>query len=59
MAQYGMVSDNQAMLEDGYTEQDFPWVKQHRFPDTISYENAGVLLSLTESHSAARNFGVA
>lgn len=58
MAQYGMVSDNQAMLEDGFSERDFPWVKQHRFPDTISYEDAGVLLSLAESHSAAKNFGV-
>jgi len=58
MAQYGMVSDNQAMLEDGYTEADFPWTRQLRFPDTISYEDAGVLLSLAESHSAAKNFGV-
>lgn len=57
MAQFGLVSDNQAMLEDGYTENDFPWVKQHRFPSTISYEDAAVLLSLAECHSAARNFG--
>ena len=35
MAEYGMVSDNQAMLEDGFTEKDFPWAKQHRFPETI------------------------
>lgn len=58
MAQFGMVSDNRAMLEDGFTEKDFPWVKQHRFPDTMSYVDAGVLLSLAESHSAAVNFGV-
>lgn len=58
MAEYGLVSDNQAMLEDGFTERDFPWVKQHRFPGTISYIDAGVLLSLAESHSAAKNFGV-
>ena len=57
MAQYGLVSDNQAMLEDGYTEADFHWVKQHRFPREMSYEDAGVLLSLAECHSAARNFG--
>lgn len=57
MAQFGLVSDNQAMLEDGYTQADFHWEKQHRFPDTISYEDAGVLLSLAECHSAARNFG--
>ncbi len=59
MAEYGMVSDNQAMLEDGLEEKDFPWVKQHRFPEWMSYEDAAVLLSLAESHSAARNFGAA
>ena len=58
MAQYGLVSDNQAMLEDGFTEKDFPWVKQHKFPDSIDYVDAGVLLSLAECHSAAKNFGV-
>ena len=58
MAEYGMVSDNQAMLEDGFAEKDFPWVKQHKFPNTMSYIDAGVLLSLAESHSAAKNFGV-
>ena len=58
MAQFGLVSDNQAMLEDGYTREDFHWEKQHRFPDSISYEDAGVLLSLAECHSAVRNFGV-
>ena len=58
MAEYGLICDNQAMLEDGYSENDLPWIKQHRFPDSISYEDAGVLLSLAESHSAAKNFGV-
>ena len=59
MSQYGLVSDNQAMLEDGYTEADFHWVKQHRFPKEMSFVDAGVLLSLAECHSAARNFGAA
>lgn len=59
MAEYGMISDNQAMLEDGYEAKDFPWVKQHRFPEWMSYEDAGVLLSLAESHSAAKNFDAA
>lgn len=58
MAQFGMVSDNQAMLEDGFTPKDFPWFRQHRFPESISYVDAGVLLSLAESHSAAVNFGI-
>lgn len=57
MAQYGLVSDNRAMLEDGFSEKDLPWVKQHRFPETIDYVDAGVLLSLSECHSAAKNFG--
>lgn len=59
MAQFGMVSDNRAMLEDGYTQEQLPWVKQHRFPSSISYVDAGVLLSLAECHSAAKNFGAA
>lgn len=59
MAEYGMISDNQAMLEDGLEPEDFPWVKQHRFPEWMSYEDAGVLLSLAESHSAAKNFDAA
>ncbi len=58
MAQYGMVSDNQAMLEDGFAEADLPWYRQHRFPESIDYIDAGVLLSLAESHSAAVNFGI-
>lgn len=57
MAQYGLVSDNKAMAEDGFKESDFPWFRQHRFPDDMSYIDAGVLLSLAESHSAAKNFG--
>lgn len=57
MAEYGLVSDNRAMLEDGFTEAELPWVKQHRFPESMSYVDAGVLLSLAECHSAAKNFG--
>lgn len=58
MAQFGLISDNRAMLEDGFPESAFPWIKQHRFPDTMSFVDAGVLLPLAESHSAAVNFGV-
>ena len=58
MAQYGLFFDKQAMLDDGYTEKDFPPFKQYKFPDTISYVDAGVLLSLGECHSACKNFGV-
>lgn len=58
MAEYGLVSDNRAMLEDGFDENELPWIRQHKFPNSISYIDAGVLLSLAESHSAAKNFGV-
>lgn len=58
MAQYGLVFDKQAMLEDGYTQKDFPPFKQHKFPNSISFIDAGVLLSLGESHSACINFGI-
>lgn len=57
MAQFGLVCDRQAMLEDGFSETDIPFPKQHAFPDSISYVDAGVLLSLAECHSAAKNFG--
>lgn len=57
MAQFGLVCDRQAMQEDGYAETEIPFPKQHKFPSSISYVDAGVLLSLAECHSAARNFG--
>ena len=57
-AQYGIVSDNAAMLEDGYSKKDFPFVKQHKFPADIDYTDATLLLSLAECCSAAKNFGV-
>ena len=57
MAQFGLVCDRQAMLEDGYAEEQVPFSKQHAFPKTMSYVDASVLLSLAECHSAAKNFG--
>lgn len=60
MAQYGIGVDYQAMLEDGVcTPETLPFNgKFHTFPDSIDYLDAGLLLSLSECHSAARNFGV-
>lgn len=59
MAEYGLVCDHEAMQEDGYGEKEMPFFKkQKKFPSDISYIDAGVLLSLSECHSAARNFGV-
>lgn len=57
MAQFGLVCDREAMREDGFAEEQIPFPKQHRFPASISFVDAGVLLSLAECHSAARNFG--
>lgn len=58
MAQYGIINDDQSMLEDGFTKNNLPFPKQHSFPNSISYIDAGVLLSLAECHSAIVNFGV-
>ena len=60
MAQYGLVCDQKAMVEDGVCgETEVPFYKrQCAFPKTISFEDAAVLLSLSECLSAAVNFGV-
>lgn len=60
MAQYGVVVDQQAMVEDGVcTPEQVPFYKkQHRFPAEIDWKDAALLLSLSECHSAAVNFGV-
>lgn len=57
MAAFGLVCDREAMLEDGFPEAEIPFAKQHRFPAWMDFVDAGVLLSLAECHSAARNFG--
>lgn len=57
MAQFGLVCDREAMLEDGFDEAGLPFIKQHRFPAWMDFVDAGVLLSLAECHSAAKNFG--
>lgn len=59
MAEFGLVCDREAMREDGFEEEQIPFPKQHKFPDSIDYVDAGVLLSLAECHSAAINFGAA
>lgn len=60
MAQYGLVCDQLAMVEDGICkETEVPFYKkQGKFSDKISYVDAGMLLSLCECNSAAKNFGV-
>ncbi|MDR0361545.1 MAG: alcohol dehydrogenase catalytic domain-containing protein [Planctomycetota bacterium] len=56
MAEYGLVADKRAMCEDG-VPYDPAFEKQGPFPEAIDYIDAGVLLSLSECQSAAKNFG--
>ena len=60
MAEYGIGADYRAMIEDGIcTEENLPFKgKFHLFPDSIHYIDAGMILSLSECLSAAKNFGV-
>lgn len=60
MAEYGLVCDQLAMVEDGVcTEREVPFYKkQGRFSDRIGFVDGAMLLSLCECHSAAKNFGV-
>ncbi len=58
MAQYGLVNDDQAMLDDGYSKEDLPFPLQGRVPRDFDYVDGGILLSMCESHSAAINLGV-
>ena len=58
MAQYGLINDNQAMLDDGLTKEDFPFPLQGNIPSDFDYVDGGVLLSMCESHSAALNLKI-
>lgn len=55
MAQFGLVCDQQAMVEDGVCKpEEVPFYKkQGRFSDKIDFVDAALLLSLCECHSAA------
>ena len=57
MAQYGVLTDTQAMFEDGLIEQSavHPLAK---LPADFDLTDAGVLLPLCECLSAVRNFGI-
>lgn len=64
MAEYGLVADHQAMVEDGYrieemSRLDFPFYKKfQQIPEDFSLLHGAMLLSLSESLSAVKNFGV-
>lgn len=59
MAEYGLVADHRAMLEDGYSISELPFYKKfQQIPGDFSFLNGAMLLSLSESLSAVRNFGV-
>ncbi|MDO4269457.1 MAG: zinc-binding dehydrogenase [Eubacteriales bacterium] len=58
MAEYGLVVDAQAMLEDGYAPSEIPFYKKcQKIPRDFPLVHGAMLLSLSESLSAARNFG--
>lgn len=56
MAEYALVNDDRAMLEDGFSE--LPFAKQHPFPKQLEYPDACLIISLSECHSAVKNFGI-
>jgi len=59
MAEYGLVADWKAMLEDGFTEEELPFIgSMGQIPGDFDFVDAGVLLSLSECHSAVENFNI-
>lgn len=59
MAQYGLVVDHKAMLEDGYSVSELPFYKkQAKFSKELSFIDGAMLLTLCECMSAVRNFGI-
>ncbi|MGI6005517.1 MAG: zinc-dependent alcohol dehydrogenase [Christensenellales bacterium] len=60
MAEYGVLTDWQAMAEDGLELPDHPFarLKPSRLPDDFDLTDAGVLLPLCECLSAVRNFDI-
>lgn len=59
MAEYSVVYDRQAMLEDGIAPDLIPTNNRCcKFPNDISFEDGAVLLSLLECISAVHNFGL-
>jgi len=58
MAQYGLVADHKAMLEDGFKPEELPFRNKFgQVPRDFDFVDGGMLLSLCETLSAARNFG--
>lgn len=59
MAEYGLVVDHKAMLEDGYARADLEFYKKFaRYPNDLSFLDGAMLLTLSECMSAVRNFGI-
>lgn len=59
MAEYGLVADIKAMIEDGFKEEDLPYKdSQGQFPRDMDFTDGGVLLSLLECHSSIEHFGI-
>lgn len=58
MAEYGLVADHRAMLEDGFKPEQLPFRNKFaQIPADFDPADGAMLLSLAETLSAARNFG--
>ena len=67
MAEYGIIPDHQAMLEDGCPEEDLPFngnaligIEPNfaKIPNTIDPIDGGALLSLCECFGSVKDFGI-
>ncbi|MGD9559519.1 MAG: zinc-binding dehydrogenase [Oscillospiraceae bacterium] len=60
MADYGLAADHQAMLEDGFTPKQLPYVNRFKLlPKSLDPVDGAAFLSMSEALSAVRNFGIA
>ena len=59
MAEYSLAVDYQAMAEDGYTTDQMPFYgNMAKIPNDIDPIDGGVMLSLFECYSSAKDFGI-
>ena len=60
MVEYTIIQDWEAMKEDGVDPKEFNFYQDHTvpLPDDFSFVDGGVLLTMSECFSAAKNFNV-
>lgn len=57
MQEYSLITDLRAMVKDGKSDADYTRSGSKKIPAGISFEDAGMILSLKENYSALTNFG--